>query len=63
MPMGWTRILRISADACMEGRFGHAIGENMKRSLVMEDFGKIRKAKIDISPLTLFVGDYNSGKS
>lgn len=35
----------------------------MKRSLVMEDFGKIRKAKIDISPLTLFVGDNNSGKS
>ena len=35
----------------------------MKRSLVIEDFGKIRKTEIDISPLTLFVGDNNSGKS
>lgn len=35
----------------------------MKRKLIIEDFGKIQKAEIDISPLTLFVGDNNSGKS
>ncbi len=35
----------------------------MKRTLIIEDFGKIKKAEIDISPLTLFVGDNNSGKS
>lgn len=35
----------------------------MKRKLIIEDFGKIKKAEIDISPLTLFVGDNNSGKS
>lgn len=35
----------------------------MKRKLIIEDFGKIKKAEIEISPLTLFVGDNNSGKS
>ncbi len=35
----------------------------MERKLVIEDFGKIKKAEIEISPLTLFVGDNNSGKS
>lgn len=35
----------------------------MERKLIIEDFGKIKKAEIDISPLTLFVGDNNSGKS
>lgn len=35
----------------------------MERKLIIEDFGKIQKAEIDISPLTLFVGDNNSGKS
>lgn len=35
----------------------------MKRTLIIEDFGKTKKAEIDISPLTLFVGDNNSGKS
>lgn len=35
----------------------------MKRILIIEDFGKIKKAEIDISPLTLLVGDNNSGKS
>jgi predicted ATPase len=29
----------------------------------VEDFGKIAKADIELSPLTLFVGDNNSGKS
>jgi energy-coupling factor transporter ATP-binding protein EcfA2 len=29
----------------------------------VEDFGKITKADVDLSPLTLFVGDNNSGKS
>lgn len=27
------------------------------------DFGKIEKADIEVAPLTLFVGDSNSGKS
>lgn len=35
----------------------------MKRKLIIEDFGKMKRAEIDISPLTLFVGDNNSGKS
>lgn len=35
----------------------------MKRKLMIENFGKIKKAEIEISPLTLFVGDNNSGKS
>lgn len=35
----------------------------MERKLIIEDFGKIKKAEISISPLTLFVGDNNSGKS
>ena len=35
----------------------------MKRKLIIEDFGKIKQAEIEISPLTLFVGDNNSGKS
>ncbi len=35
----------------------------MERKLIIEDFGKIKKAEIEISPLTLFVGDNNSGKS
>ncbi|MDR0764052.1 MAG: ATP-binding protein [Synergistaceae bacterium] len=29
----------------------------------VEDFGKIAKADIELSPLTLFIGDNNSGKS
>lgn len=35
----------------------------MKQHLIIEKFGKIEKADIQISPLTLFVGDNNSGKS
>lgn len=35
----------------------------MKRKLMIGNFGKIKKAEIEISPLTLFVGDNNSGKS
>lgn len=35
----------------------------MEHKLIIEDFGKIKKAEIEISPLTLFVGDNNSGKS
>jgi len=31
--------------------------------LVVEDYGKIKSAEIEIAPLTLFVGDNNSGKS
>lgn len=30
--------------------------------LVVEDFGKIKSAEIEVAPLTLFVGDNNSGK-
>lgn len=29
----------------------------------VEDFGKIEKADVEIAPLTMFVGDNNSGKS
>ena len=35
--------------------------ENWK--MTVEQFGKIRKAEIEFAPLTLFVGDNNSGKS
>lgn len=31
--------------------------------LIVEDYGKIKSAKIEVAPLTLFVGDNNSGKS
>ena len=31
--------------------------------LIVEDYGKIRHAEIETAPLTLFVGDNNSGKS
>lgn len=31
--------------------------------LLVEDYGKIKLAEIEIAPLTLFVGDNNSGKS
>lgn len=31
--------------------------------LGVEDFGKIKSAEIEVAPLTLFVGDNNSGKS
>lgn len=31
--------------------------------MTVEQFGKIRKAEIELAPLTLFVGDNNSGKS
>ena len=35
----------------------------MSFNLHVEDFGKIKKADIEVKPLTLFVGDNNSGKS
>lgn len=31
--------------------------------LLVENYGKIKRAEIEIAPLTLFVGDNNSGKS
>ena len=31
--------------------------------LIVEDYGKIKSAQVEILPLTLFVGDNNSGKS
>ena len=31
--------------------------------LRVEDYGKIKSAEIEMAPLTLFVGDNNSGKS
>ena len=31
--------------------------------LIVEDFGKIKSAEVEVAPLTLFVGDNNSGKS
>ena len=36
---------------------------NMSYKLIVEDYGKIEKAELEIKPLTLFVGDNNSGKS
>lgn len=35
----------------------------MEYNLIIKDFGKIKEANIHVSPLTLFVGDNNSGKS
>lgn len=35
----------------------------MRYNLIVEDFGKIKQANIEVSPLTLIVGDNNSGKS
>ena len=35
----------------------------MAYKLIVENYGKIEKAELEISPLTLFVGDNNSGKS
>lgn len=35
----------------------------MQRRFIIEKFGKIERAEIQVSPLTLFVGDNNSGKS
>lgn len=35
----------------------------MKYSVIVKGFGKIKEAEIQVSPLTLFVGDNNSGKS
>lgn len=35
----------------------------MEYNLIVKDFGKIKEANIHVSPLTLFVGDNNSGKS
>lgn len=34
-----------------------------KWTLHVEEFGKIEKADIQVSPFTLFIGDNNSGKS
>lgn len=31
--------------------------------LIVEDYGKIKSAEIEVAPLTMFVGDNNSGKS
>lgn len=35
----------------------------MSYQVNVEKFGKIKKAKVEVSPLTFFVGDNNSGKS
>ena len=35
----------------------------MSYQVNVENFGKIKKAKVEVSPLTFFVGDNNSGKS
>jgi len=35
----------------------------MALRLIVEEYGKIQRAEVEISPLTLFVGDNNSGKS
>lgn len=36
---------------------------NHKAMVHVEDFGRLSKADIQLSPMTLFVGDNNSGKS
>lgn len=35
----------------------------MKNRFIIEKFGKIQRAEVETAPLTLFVGDNNSGKS
>ena len=35
----------------------------MSYQVNVEEFGKIKMAKVEVSPLTFFVGDNNSGKS
>ena len=39
------------------------ITDNKYPTLVVENFGKIKHAEIELAPFTLFVGDNNSGKS
>ena len=39
------------------------MGIDVEYNLIIKDFGKIKEANIHVSPLTLFVGDNNSGKS
>jgi len=38
-------------------------GKMNRWTLHVEDFGKIKKADIEVTPFTLFIGDNNSGKS
>ena len=35
----------------------------MRYQLIVDHYGKIEHAKVTVAPLTLFVGDNNSGKS
>ena len=35
----------------------------MKRRVIVEDFGKIKHAELEMKPMMMFVGDNNSGKS
>ncbi|MBW5394147.1 AAA family ATPase, partial [Brachyspira hampsonii] len=40
------------------------MSENIKYpTLYVKNFAKIKEAKIELSPFTLFIGDNNSGKS
>ena len=39
------------------------ITDNEYPTLIVENFGKIERAEIELAPFTLFVGDNNSGKS
>ena len=34
---------------------------DMSYKLIVENYGKIEKAELEVAPLTLFVGDNNSG--
>ena len=36
---------------------------DMSYKLIVENYRKIEKAELEVAPLTLFVGDNNSGKS
>ncbi len=35
----------------------------MKRRVIIEEFGKIGHAELEMKPMMMFVGDNNSGKS
>ncbi len=35
----------------------------MNNRIIVEDFGKIRRAELEVKPMMLFIGDNNSGKS
>ncbi len=67
----WSRVLSMCCsgrDCRKAGINGQRFGEKGSRSgmgwkLRVSGYGKIESAEIEMAPLTLFVGDNNSGKS